>query len=329
MAILICENQKFGKWTAISGTGKYKSTEKILCVCDCGTKKLVRIADIIYNGSSSCRTCCQRKELDITEGERFGSWTFLGDTERKNGKLSLLCMCDCGNQKFVVYTNLTGGLSKRCSDCKGSNLRYDIVGHKFGRLFVIKNVGVNSKGATKWLCLCDCGNEIITVGKSLVTERTKSCGCYQKELVTNLGRSASTHGMSKTKTYMIWSQMIRRCTYVKHKRYHDYGGRGILVEPRWLEKELGFINFLNDMGECPKGYSIERLDNNGNYEKANCKWIPSRNQSKNTRSTLWVEIDGNRTCLAEACRKSKVKYSTAYKRIKSGWSIEKALGVGE
>src|SRR5579863_4103392 len=97
--------------------------------------------------------------------------------------------------------------------------------------------------------------------------------------------------------YHVWNTMKQKCFNENHARYEDYGGRGIVVCDRWME----FANFISDMGKRPgKGYSIERRDNDGNYEKDNCYWATPRQQAQNRRSTVWVELNGDRIALAEA-----------------------------
>ncbi|MEK0337174.1 MAG: hypothetical protein QQN41_07060, partial [Nitrosopumilus sp.] len=117
----------------------------------------------------------------------------------------------------------------------------------------------NNQRQSRWLCKCDCGKEIIILGYNLKNGTTKSCGCLRKE--KSIQRFIK-HGHFKngqmTKIYKSWSCMIQRCTNHNNKSYHNYGGRGIMVCKRWMK----FKNFLEDMGEPPKGYQIDRINNN-------------------------------------------------------------------
>ena len=132
------------------------------------------------------------------------------------------------------------------------------------------------------------------------------------------------HGMSESRTYQAWSDMKRRCTNPESHRFHHYGGRGIKVCDRWMD----FRAFYEDMGECPPGYSIERVDVNGNYEPSNCKWIPRHEQARNKRTSVYVVLDGQNMSLKEACLKLGLNYRTVQSRINiMGWTKEEALGL--
>jgi hypothetical protein len=154
-------------------------------------------------------------------------------------------------------------------------------GDRYGRLIVIKEVEShiqpNGKIRRKFKCLCDCGNNVTTQLVSLRSNRTKSCGCLQKEVAVS---SNTTHGMKEIPSYNSWRGMKNRCNNPNSEDYKHYGGRGIIVCDRWLNS---FENFLEDMGSRPYGYSIDRIDVNGNYELSNCKWATSKEQLKNRR----------------------------------------------
>ena len=151
----------------------------------------------------------------------------------------------------------------------------DITNQRFGQLVALQRVGSNKQGAT-WRCRCDCGQETIAACATLTAGKSASCG--HGRWIKFRERNFK-HGGSKTKTYLIWKSMLQRCRNPRKKDYKWYGGRGIRICDRWQI----FSNFLADMGECPLGYSIERIDVNGHYEPANCMWIPRGDQNKNRR----------------------------------------------
>ena len=166
----------------------------------------------------------------------------------------------------------------------------DLTNQKFGRLTVVSYNSNNKRGKPTWNCLCECGNISVVYGEHLKSGHTQSCGCSRVEKVKE---RFTTHGHRKrgntSPTYYIWSAMIQRCTNPTDKRYMDYGGRGITVCDRWLNS---FEHFLEDMGECPEGLSIDRIDNNGNYCKENCRWSTITEQAHNRRNNVQLTFNG-------------------------------------
>jgi hypothetical protein len=130
------------------------------------------------------------------------------------------------------------------------------------------------------------------------------------------------HGMSHTRVYHVWQAMLQRCENPKAQRYADYGGRGISVCAAWHK----FENFFRDMGDRPKGYSIEREDNNGNYEPGNCRWATTKTQMNNQRRSRVIEVNGQRRTLAEWAEYAGLDWFTLRQRLdRCGWDIERAL----
>jgi hypothetical protein len=192
----------------------------------------------------------------------------------------------------------------------------NLVGQQFGRLTVIKDAGRKRKQIL-WECLCVCGNTKLVVSTSLRKGHTKSCGCLQKEWQ----QSKKTHGMSGTNLYLVWQAMINRCERPKTKNYADYGGRGIKVCDRWHS----FENFYADMGERPNRSSIERIDNNGNYEPSNVRWANRVDQANNKRNNRLLTYNGQTKSISQWASELGITFHAIERRIKNGWSIEKAL----
>ena len=161
--------------------------------------------------------------------------------------------------------------------------RLQLTGLQFGRLLVQNYAGLDKSQNSVWLCLCDCGETIITQGCGLQSGNTKSCGCLARELSS---KRNSTHGHKKnykrSPTYHSWLAMRERCYRKKHPRYKDYGGRGISVCRRWKNS---FSNFLSDMGERPARKTLDRKNTNGNYTPSNCRWSTPTSQALNRRNS--------------------------------------------
>lgn len=170
----------------------------------------------------------------------------------------------------------------------------DLIGKTFGKLTVIKCIGKNKRRYIIWMCNCECGKSSIVSGSDLTNEHTKSCGCLKADTMRRL---RLTHGKSTTPEYKVWCEMIKRTENKKNKHYKDYGGRGIIVSERWRNS---FESFLEDMGERPyKDYSIDRIDNNGNYEPNNCRWASIADQCRNKRNNVLININGKIMILSD------------------------------
>ena len=199
----------------------------------------------------------------------------------------------------------------------------NITNKRFGRLTALERLPTSKDGHAMWRCVCDCGNEVSVVGKSLRSGHTVSCGCYQKDATS---RARKKHGKSRSKIYTVWCDMKDRCYNEQNKQYADYGGRGITVCERWKND---FRSFFEDVSELPNfgldGYTINRKNNDGNYEPDNIEWASRIKQNNNTRRNRLIAYNGETHTLAEWSRIVGVDRMTITDRLKRGWSVEKAL----
>jgi hypothetical protein len=153
----------------------------------------------------------------------------------------------------------------------------DISNQRFGRLLVLERVG-KKWGSVTWRCRCDCGNELITTSSNLTKGRTKSCGCLQREWASS-GKIKREHGLSESAEYRIWCHIKCRCYNANSEDFKWYGGRGIKMCDEWLHD---FMAFYNHIGPRPnKNLSIDRINNDGNYEPGNVRWATSMEQAHN------------------------------------------------
>lgn len=193
----------------------------------------------------------------------------------------------------------------------------DVTGMKFGRLTVAGYVGQppNDNGS-RWLCFCECGGETITRSTSLKSGKTISCGCAQLD-------AAETHGDSNSSEYRTWAAMKSRCYNPAAKYFEHYGGRGIKVCDRWRNS---YENFLSDMGRRPSSrHSLDRINNDGNYELANCRWTIQTIQIRNRSISVTFEWNGRRYSQTELAELSGIPFGTLRSRLSRGWPLDRAM----
>ena len=204
--------------------------------------------------------------------------------------------------------------------------RMNLIGKRFGRLTVIDfaedYVPPSNHHVAQWKCRCDCGNEIIVAQNHLRNNHTKSCGCLQKNTVSEKSKK---HGMSKTRHHTIWKSMLSRCKTKTGGSYQNYGGRGINVCQEWADDFMNFYCWAIDSGYAENLY-LERKNNNGNYCPENCAWITYKEQQRNKRNNHFLTYKGETKTMIEWSEILKINYGTLCYRINvAKWSVEKAF----
>lgn len=200
--------------------------------------------------------------------------------------------------------------------------RQDMIGRRFGRLTVTGR-GRKPSGELAWSCSCDCGNTSFVRADVLKSGRVKSCGCLKRELFINRSINRNrTHGKAHTRVNEIWKKMRRRCQNRSDVSYERYGARGISVCERWQT----FENFYADMGDPPtRKHSIDRINNEGNYEPENCRWATVLEQSNNKRSNTVLTFRGQSKTIAEWAREIGISPFRLSSRLAAGWGVKEAL----
>jgi len=199
----------------------------------------------------------------------------------------------------------------------------DLTGQRFVRLLVVARVGNRGPRVT-WKVVCDCGETGVVLGCNLTSGNTRSCGCLNREVT--LAR-VTTHGESKTAEYDVWTGIKNRCANENEPAFKNYGGRGIRVCVRWLDS---FENFLLDVGRRPSAmHTLERVNNDGNYEPGNVRWATRTEQSRNRRSNKMLTFGSETMCLAAWAERVGLSSDCIAERLRLGWSIDQALTLSK
>lgn len=192
----------------------------------------------------------------------------------------------------------------------------DLEGETFGRLKVIAYGGVRPNGKTVWICRCQCGAWRSVMSSSMHRKQTVSCGCKGTD-------DRTKHGRYQSRAWSSWKAMKARCLNSRHESFPLYGGRGISVCDRWV---VSFQSFLDDMGEPPTSrHSIDRIDNDGNYEPGNCRWATTKQQCRNFRRNKLVTYRGETLCVADWADRLGIPYGCLITRLHRGWPTDRAL----
>lgn len=199
----------------------------------------------------------------------------------------------------------------------------NLLGQRFGRLMVEERLP-SIKGHSHWRCTCDCGETTSPETNQLLSGKTQSCGCLQRERAS-LNQGGLTHGQHKTRVYTIYHAMKKRCENPKDHKFPRYGGRGIKICSEWSSFEL-FLAWA-----IPAGYadnlSIERRNNDGNYCPENCYWATPTQQASNRSSSRLLTINGRTQTIAMWAREAGMPYHTIWGRLRKGWTSEAAVNM--
>jgi hypothetical protein len=200
----------------------------------------------------------------------------------------------------------------------------NLIGLRYGKLVVTERTENDKWGKSQWRCICDCGNKKVIAGSSLKKGLTNSCGCLRKQVMKE---RHIKHGFSKIeRLYFIWCGMKVRCKNPNSKAFPDYGGRGIIVCDEWVSDYLNFRDWALSNGYTD-GLSIDRKDNDGNYEPTNCRWVTEKIQANNTRTNHLLTLGNKTKTLSEWAKDTGIKRETIMMRIRLGWSVNEALVI--
>ena len=200
----------------------------------------------------------------------------------------------------------------------------DLTGKRFGRLEVIKKVGISKDGQKIYLCRCDCGREKEIRSGNLRSGHTISCGCANVERIRKQNKEGIIHGGCGTRLYTIWRDMKNRCGNKNTINWNLYGGRGIKVCEEWKNDFARFREWAVANGYNDK-LQLDRIDNDGNYEPSNCRWANLVEQGNNRRTCKYITIKGVTKTVSEWCEITGVNRNVAYGRISRGWDAERAV----
>jgi hypothetical protein len=221
---------------------------------------------------------------------------------------------------------------KRENQGRGNNMgrrKIDLMGKRFGRLLVIREnpERAEKSRAVQWQVKCDCGMEKLVTGAALVSGRTVSCGCLQKELAASALLKHGEGGHNQTRLYRIWAGMKNRCYFQGNKHYKSYGGRGIMVCSQWKDSFEAFRDWANLNG-YRDDLSIDRKNPDGNYEPSNCQWVTDDDQRWNKRNTRKIQYHGKEYTVKEFSERFRIPHTVLYnQKNMGGYGEDKLEGL--
>lgn len=258
-------------------------------------------------------------------GDVFGSLTLLS-APHSESKGKALFRCTCGKEKEIRLGHVTSGATVSCGCAKRSVFVAE--GQKSGRLTVITPDAGKRGKARAALCLCECGKKKLIDVWQIANKTTKSCGCLVVDIASSL---SFRHGEEGSRLYGIWHGMKSRCYTKSADNWSRYGGRGISVCDDWRNLYESFRDWAIDAGYAD-GLQIDRIDNNGDYEPNNCRWVTPRENSNNRGNNRWLTAFGERKTLSEWSddQRCKITLSALKQRARSSkMSHEEILTLDE
>lgn len=199
----------------------------------------------------------------------------------------------------------------------------NLTGQRFGRLVALGAIGRLKNKQLAWLCQCDCGKTATVPSSNLQTKNTQSCGCLCRDTSR---QTLLTHGMTNHKIYALWSRIINRCTNPRADGYIYYGARGISIFGEWRSNFKAFYDYVSCLENYEKqDCTLDRIDNDRNYEPGNVRWATKTEQMRNTRINRMLTHNGKTQCVAAWAEEKGINIATLWRRLKGGWSIERAL----
>ena len=211
-------------------------------------------------------------------------------------------------------------------------MKQDLTNQRFGRLTVLGRTNGKSPHPYQWICLCDCGKVCYNKTDALVKNKVISCGCFHNEQFADRQRThGATVGEKQERLYNIWRSMRQRCDNPNQQSYKNYGGRGIKVCAEWNDyakfKEWAMSAGYDPNAETGK-CTIDRIDNDGNYEPSNCRWVTTQAQNFNRRANVNLTFNGKTQTVSEWARELNVPVDRLRGRIRRGWKEEDVLTKG-
>ena len=315
---LIC-GEKINDWMLINAEGE----RHWLCRCKCGIEKKVNKYTLKNGLSKRCRTCSTKERKwpkfakDIS-GNKYASWTVISRADGEFNEPYWNCQCKCGNKRAVSGSSLRKGKSKRCKSCAsrekfrplGLKIAKDLKNKKFGKWTVLER-STSINGRSRWLCKCQCGTKYNVLSQTLLDGRSTRCiKCSPR--TGNVSHGLCRNG--KKPEYFVWRSIKDRCFNPNTKAFKNYGVRGISICEKWKNS---FEAFYKYMGSQPfKGSSIDRIDNNGNYEPGNVRWATRKQQMANTRKQK------HGVCVKQWSQQNNLDRFHVAKMLEAGKSLE-------